>query len=242
MSDDLRYILLDTETTGPTPADRVCEIAWIELDAGMNVLDRVHSLIDPEKKISAGASGVHGLTNEDVADSPTLREFFDIVLPDHMARPQKLDGPTMLIAHNAQFDWRYVQQDMPGCLGQMCTLRLARRAFPEAENHKLPTLMFELGLRRGTSHRADGDVETTLHLLEKIVEATGSTLDDLALESMAPEFVPVMVFGKHKGWDIRTVPTSYFNWLQSDGKTLDMDLTHTIEVVRAERRVSGSKL
>lgn len=242
MSDKIRFILGDTETTGPKTSDKACEIAWIELDENLQVIDRVHSLIDPEMKISAGASGVHGLTNDDVADAPTIEEFFDIVLPDHMGKPQKLDGPTVLIAHNVGFDKRYFGPFMPDLRAEMCTLRLARRAWPDAENHKLATLMFELELRRGVSHRADGDVETTFHLLEKIVEMLGKDLMTLAEESMEPEFVQIFPFGKHKMQDIRQVPTSYFDWLLKQGGNIDRDLAYTIDIVRKERKATGSRL
>jgi DNA polymerase III epsilon subunit-like protein len=221
----LRFFLGDVETTGPTPKDKVVEIAWFELDETLNVIDKQHSLIDPQMKISAGASGVHGLTNADVEFAPTIEEFFDEVVT------KPVDGDIVLIAHNVIFDNRYFSPHM-NIVGQLCTLRLARRVWPTAENHKLATLMYELGLTRGTSHRADGDVETTLDLLRRIVAAMGRPLIDLAEESMKPVFVEVLTFGKHKGKRLDQLPRSYIDWLMGTDN-LDRDLRYSLDLVLA---------
>lgn len=223
----MRYILGDTETTGPTPKDKVCELAWVELDDNLQVIDRQHSLIDPQMPISAGASGVHGLTNVDVADAPTIEEFFAEVLtvPIHV-------GEVLLIAHNVAFDKRYLTPHMPNLVGELCTLRLARRVWPDAENHKLSTLMYVLDLVRGTSHRADGDVETTLDLLRKIVDKSGKSLPELAVESMRPLFVNVMPFGKHKGTKLKALPGEYIKWLLKLDN-LDRDMRYSLDLVAA---------
>ncbi len=163
MSDELRFIVADTETTGPTPADRVVELAWVELDADLQVIDRQHSLIDPQRPISASASGVHGITADMITEQPTLDEFFDVIYGTY------LTGNVVFCAHNAQFDLRYLGPYIPHLSAEVCTLRLARKYFPACENHKLSTLMYELGLVRGTSHRADGDVDTTVDRQRRIV-------------------------------------------------------------------------
>jgi len=222
-----RFIVGDVETTGPTPSDKVVELAWIEIDEDLNVLDRQHSLIDPQRPISASASGVHGLTNADLMDAPTIEEFFGQVLETN------LDGQLILIAHNSAFDRRYFGPYMPSLVGEMCTLRLARRLFPEAENHKLSTLMYHLNLVRGTSHRADGDVETCLDLVRKIVEKSGKSIPELAAESMAPVFVNVMPFGKHKGTPLKALPSAYMQWLLKLGDGLDRDMRYSLDLILA---------
>lgn len=221
-----RYIVADTETTGATAYDKVCEVAWVELDADMQVLDRQHSLIDPQMPISAGASGVHGITNADVTEAPTIDEFFSLVLGESHFSP---DDRVLLIAHNAPFDKRYLAPHMP-IKGELCTLRLARRVWPEAENHKLATLMYLLSLSRGKSHSAHGDVETCLDLLRKIVWKTGSSLNDLAAVSMEPVWVSTMPFGKHKGSPLKVLPVSYIKWLLGLDN-LDMDMRHSLDLV-----------
>ena len=74
-----RWLIADVETTGVRTEDRVVEIAWIEVDNDLNIVDEVHSLIDPEMPIPAAASGVHHITDAMVADAPTISQFFEIV-------------------------------------------------------------------------------------------------------------------------------------------------------------------
>lgn len=223
---NFRYILADTETTGPTPQDRVCEVAWLELDGELQVLDRQYSLIDPGMPISASASGVHGITNANVADAPTLPEFFDIILG---GRYFAADDAVLLIAHNSAFDKRYLAAHVP-IRAELCTLRLARRTWPEMENHKLATLMYALDLKRGQSHSAAGDVDTCYDLLAKIVQKLGKPLPELAKESMAPQWVETMPFGKHKGSKLRDLPQSYINWLLGLDN-LDLDMRYSLNLV-----------
>lgn len=222
-----RWFVGDVETSGVTPDDGVVELAWIEIDDDLRVLDTRHSMIDPQCQISASASGVHGITNKDVEDAPTLDEYFGVVIPNHFYQ----DDQVVLIAHNAEFDRRFLKAHIP-IVDVLCTLRLARKIWPSAENHKLQTLMYELGLTRGKSHSADGDVETCLDLLHKIVDATGKTLPELAAESMEPIWVATMPFGTHKGKPLKTLG-SYITWALKNLSNLDRDLRHSMELVKA---------
>lgn len=86
-------LFLDTETTGLTDRDEICEIAVINL-AG-EVL--INSLVKPARKADwAAAAEIHGINREMVADSPT---FFDL-LPE---LNEVLRNRTVLV-YNVQFD------------------------------------------------------------------------------------------------------------------------------------------
>jgi DNA polymerase-3 subunit epsilon len=63
--------ILDTETTGLDDA-QIVQIAIINLQ-GETVLD---SLVKPTISIPESVIAIHGITNEKVADSPTLREIY----------------------------------------------------------------------------------------------------------------------------------------------------------------------
>ena len=74
------------------------------------------------------------------------------------------------MAHNVPFDRGILGSEMlraglPSPASAMyCTLRLARRVFPDAPDHKLGTLAGYLKLDREPSHRALADALTTLAL------------------------------------------------------------------------------
>ena len=98
--------MLDTETTGLNArmGDRVIEIGCIEL-LSRNVTERhFHSYLNPEREIDEGATKVHGLTLEFLADKPKFadiaREFVDYI------------GGAELIIHNAAFDVEFLDQEL----------------------------------------------------------------------------------------------------------------------------------
>ena len=101
-----RQILLDTETTGLSArmGDRVIEIGCIEL-LSRNVTDRhFHSYVNPQREIDEGATKVHGLTLEFLADKPRFadiaKDFLDFI------------GGAELIIHNAPFDVEFLDREL----------------------------------------------------------------------------------------------------------------------------------
>lgn len=213
-----RIILGDTETSGLSATAKAVEIAWFEIDPHHNILDKVHSRLDPMVPIEPGASGVHGITNKMVEDSPSEEQFFKLFVPGGA-----ILGPSILVAHNAPFDVRFYGPWMPELIGTICTLRCSRILYPEAQNHKMQTLRFMLDLEAGDAHSALGDVVTLYSLIERIKQDFGlSVLDLIDLQKKA---VPIekMTFGKHRGVPLKDVPRDYFQWLMKQEK-VDPDL------------------
>lgn len=223
----IRYIIGDTETTGLEEDAGVCEIAWIEIDEDLNVVDRVHSLIDPQRPISPSASGVHGITNSMVHDAPTMAEFFE-----HF-QPSIPRSPVGLIAHNLNFDVRFFKPHFGSLDFSLCTLRLARHIWPDAENHKLQTLRYYLadeGLDGGDAHSALGDVETCLSVLRVVRDRFDLSLTDMAELSRKPIVVVKMPFGKHRGLKLDELPSGYVDWLLNKAE-IDDDLRYSLELL-----------
>ena len=70
----MRWLLVDTETTGISVSDKVCEMAYVEIDDAFNVIRSGNSLINPGIPINYAASAVNGITDVMVKDAPTLDE------------------------------------------------------------------------------------------------------------------------------------------------------------------------
>lgn len=227
----IRYLIADTETTGATPADKVCEIAFMEVDANLGQIDSVHSLLNPERPISASAMGVHDITQEMVKDSPTIEQFFSEL-------DFALDDQIVLIAHKVAFDRQFIEPHLPSIYGQLCTLKLARRYLPDAENHKLSTLRYQYGLDGGKAHSADGDVLTCLSLVRFIQTLADKTLDQLIAEDHVPLLIPKMPFGKWRDVAFPQIPRDYCQWaIGPKGLTeVDPDLKYTL-TLRAEGKI-----
>jgi len=95
----MRQIVLDTETTGLSPADgdRIIEIGCVELLNRKLTGRNLHHYINPERDSHPDALRVHGLTTEFLSDKPKFAAIAPELL-DYLA------GADEVIIHNAPFD------------------------------------------------------------------------------------------------------------------------------------------
>ena len=178
----IRSVLFDTETTGldPLTGDRVIEIAAIELFGDLPTGRRFHCLLDPERDIPPEASRVHGFSRADLAGKPRFADVVDEFLA--------FCGEDPLIAHNAPFDFGFVNAELarlrrPSLDGtrMVDTLAMAKLRFPGMPN-SLDSLCrrFGIDLSARTTHNAV--LDCTL-LAEVYLELTGGRQRGLVLEA-----------------------------------------------------------
>jgi len=161
------FAILDVETTGLNPAygHRVCEVACLRVQNGQEIA-RFESLVDPERPVSAGAFHVNHITSEMLADAPP---FEDVAAP-----LLALMAGAAIVAHNAPFDLGFLAAELeiaglPPPEGVIVdTLALVRRLYHFASN-SLPAVAAAMAIDTGTAHRAMDDVQTTCHVLERIL-------------------------------------------------------------------------
>ena len=223
----MRFFLADVETTGVKADDSVCEIAWCEISESMEVTHQGYSLINPGKPIHYAASAINGITDEMVTSSPTLEEYMD-------AENYPLHGDdVVLIAHSASFDHRFLKGYMSESAKVLCTLKLARRLYPDAENHKQATLAAMLGVKvsREKAHSADGDLLVLLQILKRMCLDSECSLTELLHIQAIPRKIVTMPFGKHKGQKLSSLPASYVKWVLSEVKNLEEDLRIALSAV-----------
>lgn len=161
--------VIDFETTGISPGQgaRATEIAAV-LVSGGRIVDRYASLMHSGAWVSPFIEQLTGISNRMLDAAPPAEEVMREVLRFTRGLP--------LVAHNAAFDrgfWRAEAQraDIEASVTMpfACTLRLARRLYPQSSNHRLGTLAVWLGLpQAGRAHRALADAEVTAHLLLRI--------------------------------------------------------------------------
>ena len=165
------YAIVDIETTGGMARrDRITEIAVV-LHDGKNEIDRFESLIYPERQIPHNITRITGITNEMVADAP---KFFEIA-----KRLVEITEGAIFVAHNARFDYTFIKNEFSR-LGytytrrQLCTVRLARRAFPGLRSYSLGNLIKHFNISVKQRHRAMADVEATVEVFEKALSVDGN--------------------------------------------------------------------
>ena len=201
----MRVIVLDTETASLTQG--VVDIAIAVVNEYFDVLWSVESLIDPECPICPEAMGVHHITEEMVWDKPTLQEFMEL-------NEMPLYDVDVVVGHKISFDLGFLQDYLPEQFKTIDTLKLARNAWPDAENHKLQTLRYKFKLDAGDAHRAMGDVITTINLAKRLMAEYGTDFNGLLNLMSAPVSTQyVMPFGAHKGTRICDIPRNYAWWV-----------------------------
>ena len=160
---DQRIVVIDFETTGLSArtGDRAIEVAAVEIIDGQ-VGRHFASLMNPGVHVPSFITGLTGITNAMVRSAP-----------DSMAVMRGLaqfveDAP--LVAHNAAFDAGFYGHEMrmQGIDREnpfLCSLRVARRIYPLAPNHKLSTLADYVDIpMQGTYHRALADADLTARI------------------------------------------------------------------------------
>lgn len=94
------FVVFDTETTGLSGSrDRIVELSAIRFVDGVPT-EIFETFINPERVISPEASAINHITNDMVADAPTISE----VLPSFEA----FVGKSPLVAHNLEFDIKFL--------------------------------------------------------------------------------------------------------------------------------------
>lgn len=205
----MKILVADTETSGLSKADGICQLAFTEINHELEVITSWDSLIDPECPISPSASGVHGITDKMVEDAPTMAEAMEILVEKFGSFDDIL-----LICHNISFDLRFLRPYW-GVSATLCTMKAARKLIPESPDHKLQTLKFFLGWSQNIegAHSAAGDVADLFELLKILVGRSGMDLFGLLGYHMRPEKLTHMPWGKHKGVPLEELPKQYRSWL-----------------------------
>ncbi|UKJ73672.1 3'-5' exonuclease [Azospirillum brasilense] len=190
----MQAVAIDFETANESRTS-ACSIgvAWIE--DGRVVETEEHLIRPREMRFNPFNTAVHGLRAEDVAGAPEFPEVWH-----RFAR--RLDG-RLVLAHNASFDISVLRHTLddyglvwPAC-SYLCTVVLARRAWPQLAAHKLNYLADHLGIALD-HHRAGSDAEACgrialaatsvlgLERLADIAAATGITFGQLAPGGYSP--------------------------------------------------------
>ena len=174
----MREIVFDTETTGLDPASghRVVEIGCVELLHGIPSGRTLHHYLDPQRDMPAEAFAVHGLSIEFLTGKPLFKD----IAADFLAFCED----AKLVAHNAEFDFRFMSAELVALgypaleLERMVdTLALARRRHPGSPV-SLDALCQRYGIdnSRRTKHGALLDAEILAEVYAELNGGRQATL------------------------------------------------------------------
>ena len=165
---NLSYAVVDVETTGGRPlfGDRITEVAAVIVRNG-EIAEVFETLVNPLRPIPPFVTKLTNITWDMVRRAPTFNE----VAPDLV---EALEG-NVFVAHNAEFDWRFVTTEISRTTGRrlsgrkLCTVRMARMMLPQLSRRSLDHVARYYGVEITSRHRAGGDALATARCLQRMI-------------------------------------------------------------------------
>ena len=161
------YTIVDLEATGGKfNEESIIEIAIYKFD-GVSITDQFISLVNPEKEIHPYVEKLTGISSKMLKTAPKFHEIAKRVI--------EITSDSVLVAHNAQFDYRILQLEFKRLgfdfsMKSICTVILSQELLPEQESYKLGRLSRSLGIPIKDRHRASGDALATVELFKILLE------------------------------------------------------------------------
>ena len=131
------------------------------------MVDQFISLVNPEREIQPFVVNLTGINSTMLRHAP---KFYEIA-----KRIVEITEDTILVAHNAQFDYRILRTEFKR-LGfefkrkTLCTVELAKDLIPDQQSYSLGKLTRALGIPVADRHRAAGDAYATVRLFRMLMD------------------------------------------------------------------------
>lgn len=168
---ELAYTVFDTETTGlsPSEGDEIISIGAVRIVNGHLLKQECfEQLIDPHRSIPRESQQVHGLSPELLVGRPDIGQVLPLF--------QRFAEDTVLVAHNAAFDMRFLQlkEAQTGIRfiqPVLDTLLLSALVHPghTADEHRLEQIAARLGVPVVGRHTALGDAMVTGEVFLRLI-------------------------------------------------------------------------
>lgn len=163
---DKAFVFVDVETAN-WANDRICAIGLIVVANGQET--GYYTLINPQTHITL--SYIHGITDEDVKNAPTVEEFWQVMSP-------LLPKEFVFVAHNYRFDLNVMKKDL-GRFGiefapkqALDTMWVARDVLYHFNTVRGDLRLNVLSERLNVQlyhHNAASDIQATKEVLEKLL-------------------------------------------------------------------------
>ncbi|MBL8387781.1 MAG: DNA polymerase III subunit epsilon [Hydrogenophaga sp.] len=166
---DLAYTVFDTETTGlnPSQGDEIIQIGATRIVNNKLLRQECfEQLVNPRRLIPPASIPIHGISPEMVMGKPTI----DQVLPAFHAFARD----TVLVAHNAAFDMRFMQlkEQQSGVSFDhpvLDTLLLSALVHPNQDSHRLEAIAERFNIKVVGRHTAMGDAIVTAEVFLRLI-------------------------------------------------------------------------
>lgn len=183
-------VFVDFETTGFSHTqDRIIEVGIVRTHRG-KIVDQYSQLVNPEREIDKEITQVTGIEQKDLVDAPTFREIYLDIL-------KKVQNATF-IAHNVDFDYRFMEQEMLRnevmySAHRLCTVKLSRALFPNQARHNLDVISAKFGIEINNRHRALDDALATQQFFHIVMNKFNGYVLNMGLEKAYQQSKPKKV-------------------------------------------------
>lgn len=252
-------IFFDLEATGTdTGTDRIVEIAMIKLNPN-GTRDKYVKRINPTIPISAEATSIHGISNEDVKGCPTFKQVAKEI-------SEWMKGCDLGGYNAVRFDIPMLAEEL---LRAGVNVDFTERQFVDAqqiffkmESRTLAAAYeFYCNKQLTNAHSAEADIEATVEVLEAQLDKYKDTIVndvkelhvftngdeecvDYARRMVMKDGHPIFNFGKYKGRKVEEVFTEqpqYYDWMMNADFPLHTKQKLTEILTRMKLRNSGMK-
>jgi DNA polymerase III subunit epsilon len=224
--DEAEFCVVDVETTGLSPRfNGVIEIGIVKVKR-LKVVERYSTLINPGRPVPYYITQFTGITDDDIFNAPLFEEVADEI--------SAFISGSVLSAHNLSFDRSFLNKEylLTGRETlknpQLCTVRLAKRIFPELRSRSLSSLCYHLKVKLIDAHRALPDAEATAHVLIRILKQLKraneiNTLGELLSLQVIPSKKETKIkISRHLKEDVYSLPEApgVYYFLNSRGRVI----------------------
>ncbi len=231
-------VFFDLETTGTdTVNDRIVEISYLKVFPNGDEECKTMR-INPEMPIPAGATAIHGISDEDVKNSPTFKEIAKILA-------KSIEGCDLAGYNSNRFDIPLLAEEF---LRAGTEIDLKKRKFIDVQTifHKMEqrtlsaAYKFYCEKELVGAHGAEADTKATYEVLKSQLDRYPDLKNDINFLSDFSAFtknadfagriiyddkgVEFINFGKYKGRKVADVlkeDVGYYGWIMNSNFALD---------------------
>lgn len=183
----MEYAIVDIETSGGSPAGGgITEIAILIHD-GESITREYEILLNPGHAIPTHITGLTGIDNFMVRNSPRFDQILDEIW-------ELLEG-RVFVAHNVNFDFSFIREAFLRSgrdfkPSKLCTVKLSRKALPGLGSYSLGRLCETQGIQIEARHRAMGDARATAILFDRIIKKSPLLISSSLKKNSGEAFLP----------------------------------------------------
>src|SRR5690606_24658193 len=182
MDEKTTYAVVDIETTGGNvqSGDRIIQFGCVLIENDQ-IVHQFATDVNPLRNIPKEIEHLTGISNKTVATAPYFEDVAATIF-------NLLEG-CVFVAHNIQFDYSFLSEEMVRCglppltLKGIDTVELAQILFPTEPSFTLNDLMNARGIVHTNPHQADSDAYATAELFllmkQKLLELPLVTVEKI---------------------------------------------------------------